>query len=431
MRIAEAQLREIIRNEFVRSTPSNFMTADVGIVSTLVREMALHDSLLVESTSWHPVPQVRQSRRKRIAPSARMAESQLLARSFPSHNPTLLAELTTYEHTGIISEDVKEKAKDAVQYLIGAAVEYGITVPSLGTGAPVGAIAETIVDAVFTVESVASAVAAINNVAKEAGEFSDILNQAMAAKDKIASSLDDFYNDVSEVLRAGLVKLGKNSQEKMKELAEALSDVVKKMTTKIADAIGDAFKLLIPEATIGLVVGELVQAGLESAAENSFNVAKEALAKLGKYGSMVTDPSKAVSFFSDAMDKIIEFMKETATKLEDRSLLTAIVTGGAAGALVKTLGPPGLEKIADLMEQKKGEILALVEKIVNVVIPATFTLLALNQILLKGEFMPKEDAADKSESLVRSLVRDMLNESFTRESASADHLLSHRAYRRR
>ena len=82
---------------------------------------------------------------------------------------------------GAVSEAV---ANQALQWVVGAAAEYGlggVTLPAGGAGVAVGPAAETVSDTVFAIEGVASAVAAVGKVGDELGEFADTFKQAMGA----------------------------------------------------------------------------------------------------------------------------------------------------------------------------------------------------------------------------------------------------------
>lgn len=317
-------------------------------------------------------------------------EHNFLMRELFPRRTSLVTELALYGRTGLITEGAKEKAIDAVQFIIGAAVEYGIDIPTLGGGTPLGSAAETIIDAAFGAEAVASAVGAIDNVASKAGQFKEIFNKAMAAKGKIKASLTDFYSDVRDIVQEGLELLGEGAQAKVKDFAEELTKIVREMVSKIADAIGDAVKFLIPDAALGSAAGEALQLLIEELAENCFDLIASALKKAGKFAKFITDPAAFPAFIEDAIPKLITFLEEAAKKLEDASLIKAVAVGGGAGLIVKELGPTGLKKLAGILGDKKADIVGLAKKITAVLIPIAFTLLALAQILLKGEYVSED-----------------------------------------
>jgi hypothetical protein len=328
-----------------------------------------------------------------------MSETRiLLSELFPSRRPSLVTELALYSRSGLITEGAKEKAIDAVQFLIGAAVEYGIDVPTLGAGAPLGSAAETVIDAAFAAESITSAVDAIDSVVSKAGKFKDIFNSAMAARTKIKGDLAGFYADVRRIVQEGLELLGKDAQAKVKELAEELGKIVEGMIEKVLDPIGKAIKFLIPDATIGAAAAEAVKALLAELAENCFDMVKGALGAAGKFAKFITDPDAVPNFLEDAIPKLVTFLQQGAKKLEDTSLLKAAVTGGGAGIILKELGPIGLNKLAGILGDKKGDIVGLARKITGTLIPIVFALLALMQVMLKGEYVSEDIEAKREKA---------------------------------
>ena len=77
--------------------------------------------------------------------------------------------------------------KDAVQFIVGAAAEYGlgtVTLPAAGAGLAVGPTVETIVDAAFAAESVASTVSAVSNVGSMMKEYGCLLYTSPSPRDR-------------------------------------------------------------------------------------------------------------------------------------------------------------------------------------------------------------------------------------------------------
>lgn len=310
----------------------------------------------------------------------------LLAELFPPRHPSLVTELALYSRHGIITEGAKEKATDAVQFLIGAAVEYGISVPTLGTGVPLGSAAETCIDAAFAAESIVAAIAAVEGITSGADKFKAIFNKALGAKSKINGDLPGFYADVVRLVQVGLNLLGEGALVKVRELADELKEVLEGMIDKVLDPIGKAIKFLVPDATAGALAAEAVKAILEALAENCFDTVAGALDKAGKFAKFITDPDKFPSFLEEAIPALVTFTQAGAKKLEDTSIIKAALMGGGAGIILKELGPTGLNKLASILTEKKPDIVELARKVTGVLIPIVFTLLALMQVMLKDEY---------------------------------------------
>ena len=64
------------------------------------------------------------------------------------------------------------------------------------------------------------------------------------------------------------------------------------------------------------------------------------------------------------------------------------------------MGPSGLDKLTATIKKFEPIVMDLVKKILSIVIPVTFTLLAVIQILLKGEYKSdeKETKSDEKET---------------------------------
>ena len=77
----------------------------------------------------------------------------------------------------VLQEGVVDLAKDAIQFVTSAVVEYG-TAATIA-GAPAAPILETIVDAAFTAEGVASTVSAVNGLADKFGEVKDLVSKVL------------------------------------------------------------------------------------------------------------------------------------------------------------------------------------------------------------------------------------------------------------
>ena len=63
---------------------------------------------------------------------------------------------------------------------------------------------------------------------------------------------------------------------------------------------------------------------------------------------------------------------------------------GPNGLILKKMGPSGLDKLTATIKKFEPIVMDLVKKILSIVIPVTFTLLAVIQILLKGEYKSDE-----------------------------------------
>ena len=350
-------------------------------------------------------------------------EQQLLRQVINEHNYSRLLTEEALLSEGLVSQDT---IKDAIQYVLGASAEYGlggVTLPAAGAGLAVGPAVETVVDSLFTVEEVASTVNAISNAKDMVGEYADLVSDAYAAYDP--GNFKGFYNKLVMIVKRVLKtfkKAAKSIDKVVKEIKEALQSMIEAIVRPIEQAI----KFVIPEATIGTAAAKAVGAALQSLADNAYSLITGAIAKVEMLQNFVANPSSAMSFFTDVVDQLIELLRSAADKIENAgtaksflAIAAATVTTAGAGLipalLTKGLGPKAFRTAASMLEKYKPQLLKLVDKILNVVIPYAMTCLALFQIFMKGDYkdkggdlkMDKDKAANEA---LRRIIRNRLLE---------------------
>ena len=146
----------------------------------------------------------------------RLIENDIFKYPIFERSPRLTVELAILSYEPILLKEessglIVSLAKDALQYAISAAVEYGIgtlTMPAGGSGLAVGPAAETAVSGLFAVKSVASAVANVKTITSSAGEFSDLFNSVLDAKNALMKSPQQFYQIVRKIIKKSLSMLG-------------------------------------------------------------------------------------------------------------------------------------------------------------------------------------------------------------------------------
>tara|TARA_B100000519_G_scaffold203338_1_gene225717 strand:+ start:1566 stop:2732 length:1167 start_codon:yes stop_codon:yes gene_type:complete len=327
----------------------------------------------------------------------------------------------------------QDALKDGVQFLVGAAAEYGlgaITLPAAGAGLAVGPTVETSLDSLFAAESVASTVAAIANISSMAGDFEGMIRDAIAAYD--VRNLGNYYNHLRKVVKEGLKMAGKSAIKAADDFVEKLKGVVEEIIQNITGAIKDGIKLVIPDATIGTAVATAFGELLEKVSENAYSIAKTIIGKSDMLMDFLADPGVARDFFEDLFGQVIKLMREGAKKIEDASFLekaaavsgvTAVTVGGGLipAVALATLGPTGLEKGADMFESALPGLLKTVESILKVVIPTAITALGIYQILMKEEYKDKPKKKLKGEGVMRTTrkqLRQVIREAILVEEES-------------
>jgi len=311
--------------------------------------------------------------------------------------------LLCVEHREILNEGMKEIVLDALQYLVGAISEYGLAVTI--AGAPAGPVLETITDAAFVTESVASAMEAIGDVISMFGELKAIIQAIFSLS--LEGGFDSFYDEVRNIWQSIDSLMPDTSTETLEEYIETAKETIEGVLQKFTDFVSDAVKLIIPEATIGTVVGEALQSLLMKLAENAYSVLTGVIQQLGPFEKVVTSPNYAAQLFNEIFDGIDDLLEKVQEKMNEdpegiAGIFQKVATATPAGMAQEILAEKALESFRDFIVSKRPEILSLVKKITGVMFPAIFALMASYQILMKGEW--KSEGEEDEENLQKSTV---------------------------
>lgn len=308
---------------------------------------------------------------------------------------------------GAVSEAI---ANQALQWVVGAAAEYGlggVTLPAAGAGVAVGPAAETVSDTVFAIEGVASAVSAVGKVGDELGEFADTFKQAMGAYS--GSDWDGYYDSLKALTQQAVGIIGKKAEKGVEEVAKAVTDALKKMVQKLIGAVNKGIKVVIPDATIGAATAATIESIVMAAANNAYSLLTSAIEKVDVLSNFVANPGEAVEFFASILQQLVAIINRLVTKIRNASLTdkakAIAMFGPAGGTLVLKLGDDGFEKLAQLIEKQTPVILDVINKTLTVLVPAVITAVAFLQILLSGDWKPESGSDEKVEEALRSLIR--------------------------
>ena len=129
-------------------------------------------------------------------------------------------------------------AQDAIQFAVGAAAEYGIggaiAVGTFGAGTAVGPAVETAVDAAFAAKEVAATIEAVSAAAKNAGDFANMLKQAI---DGFGGDFGGYYDKLKEAVQTTVSKMSEDGKAKVDDIVEKLKEVVEGIVSEIVGAI--------------------------------------------------------------------------------------------------------------------------------------------------------------------------------------------------
>ena len=282
---------------------------------------------------------------------------------------------------------------DALQFMMGAAVEYGVAAGTLGAGTPAGCALETVIDTGFAAETIISTINQVTDLKGQFDNFSDIVNKSMEAfKIFKTGNFEEFYQTVKKIIIDGVELL--KGEETVDKLADKLKDILGKLISKITDAVTKGLKILIPDATIGLGLSSAIKVVVEVASDNGYNIAKGSVEKLGEYKKYLIDPEEFPRLLKTTFPEVYKMIDGFKKKIEELGWARSIIMFGSNGLILKKMGPAGLDKLSQTIKKFEPTVLDLVEKILNIVVPTTFTFLAIMQILLKGEYKSEKKESE-------------------------------------
>lgn len=303
-------------------------------------------------------------------------------------------------------------ANQALQWLVGAAAEYGlgaITLPAGGAGLAIGPATETIVDTVFAAEGVAVAVDAVSNIGNELGEFSSSFKEALDAYS--GSDWDNYYSSLVSMTRQAVRLIGEKAEEGIEEVAEVIVNALKKMVQKLVEVMNKGLKVVIPDASIGAAAAAAIETIVMEAAEDSYTLLTGAISKVEILSDFVEEPEAAVKFFESALQQLVDMVNRLATKISNASITdkakALALFGPVGGTLVLKLGDDGFEKIAQVIQKQIPVVVKIVETTLKIIVPAVITAMAFLQILLSGDWQQEDDNEKIEEAMLKLVSRDL------------------------
>ena len=305
----------------------------------------------------------------------------------------------------VVQEGVIDVAKDMVQFLASGVVEYGMAATI--AGAPAAPILETMVDAAFTAESVTSTVASIGDMKDQFDEANELMGKVLSLS--LANGFEAFYEEVLSIWKNAEQYMG----DKVDELIEKTKKTIYKFVTKLADAVTDAIKLLIPDAIMGTAIAEGLEALLKAIAENAYSVLTGIMSKLGKFTEIVTSPEKTREFFEEAFtwaEQAIETMLNPPEKGAVGKVVGAAKTGMKLATGLITLDiakKQGLKALKKLIENNKETVISAAVNVSGVLLPTMFGLLASYQILMSDDWKTEEEKEGEEEEAKEEVAAEV------------------------
>ena len=309
--------------------------------------------------------------------------------------------------------------KDLIQFLVGCAAEYGITIATGGTGVVAAEATETFIDGVFAIQSITSSSQAIKEISNGSQEYKELLHTAIKQSKLLSTDLDEFYTTVDNIV-SKFIKSAKNlSKEGTDKVIEKLKDLMNKLISKLSDSAVEGIKVLIPDAVVGGIVSTAIRTAISSAGEKPFDAGKLALESSKNFKGFILERGVASKFFESLGHSLVALLNKAAENAEDSSWIKTIVSGGIVGgvagasvaAIIKKLGPDGLRSVANKIQELIPKLTSLIDTIVSTIIPALFACFAIMQSVQDYEKANISDEEKKTESILRNFVRLQLLES--------------------
>jgi hypothetical protein len=284
----------------------------------------------------------------------------------------------------LLNEIGADTFRDVAQFLVGAAVEYGLVAGTVGAGTPVAAAAETALDAFFGAEAIYGAVQEFSQIGTKLGEYQQLWAGAMASW---KGNFSTFYESVKTLIQKLFQDLGSKIGSSIDKMAAKLRNMVKNLVAKMMRPIEKGIQLVIPDAAIGQAAAKAFSFSLKKASNNIYDVIMSLVSKFEIVRNFVTNPNSAIATFKDLFKTLAETFRKIATALKsDKRFIKVLKVMNPALYLAATkLGPRIANSMADKFEKQAPKILDILGSILKVLIPSLMAAGAMLQILLKGE----------------------------------------------
>jgi hypothetical protein len=285
----------------------------------------------------------------------------------------------------LLNEIGADTFKDVAQFLVGAAVEYGLVAGTVGAGTPVAAAAETALDTLFGAETILGAVQQFTQIGSQLGEYQQLWMQAM---DSWKGNFSTFYESVKQIVQKLFQDLGSKVGASIEKAAAKLRGIVQSLVSKMMRPIEKGIQLVIPDAAIGQAAAKAFSFSLKKVSKSIYDVIMSIVSQFEIIKNFVTNPDSAIAFFKGLFQTLADTFKKIASALQsDKKFIKALKFMNPAMYLAATkLGPRIANSMADKFEKQAPKILDILGGILKVLIPSLMAASAILQTLLKGEY---------------------------------------------
>jgi hypothetical protein len=290
-------------------------------------------------------------------------------RLYDDHLIYLNEKLKTSHEDMLLEFNVAWSWKDVAQFVLGAAVEYGLDLTVIGIPASFGA--ETIVDLVFAGSTFGTAlVQAFQTKSQFEGESKSIIDRVFDSRNVLSRGFDPFFEHVKTIWsdatsgagggplarattgvvnsldRASGGRGGFGTRTPSAVLKQEIKNAIDLVAKNIAEVVSQAIKLVTPEATIGTGVAMAIKQLLLNLSANAYSLLTGAIGRSTLLTQFLTNPTVAKQKFQRAYDMIVSFLRQWAQSLEAGSRQTLSQGLSQQGGVMNTLRSVGTGLLA-------------------------------------------------------------------------------------
>jgi hypothetical protein len=191
---------------------------------------------------------------------------------------------------------------------------------------------------------------------------------------------------------------------------EKIKEQIQSVISRLSSTIGDAVKVVVPDAAIGLAAASLITSALQSLGNNCYDAFTKLTSAAGKYIQNLFDPAVAMKAFDEMYPKVIGIIRSASEKIDDPKFKALVIaTSGGMMTLAAMGYPKALRWAADKMEENQPTARKAVEVIVKIAMPAISAIIAVMQMIMRGELTGPEKVAAPEFAKVESRSRSYLD----------------------
>ena len=209
-----------------------------------------------------------------------------------------------------LKDFIVDNLSNLLQTAIGAALEGGISIGTLGAGAPAGIAAEAINDLIFFGSGVADFVMTAKGIFGDLMELKDLLIEIFS------STIEDEPQDIYDMVQTALSGAGELIERlgfDFDEMMEKLTNAFRKLLVKVAKPAGDMVAIFVPIPGVDIIVQNLIT----EFSDDAFKTFIEYYDKIPEFlREMIHDTDKLQEFVDDGLDTAIEFLEKMITPEE-------------------------------------------------------------------------------------------------------------------